>query len=206
MEQWNNETIRIGMAKTKRKILLHICCASCLAYSFKILQAENFKIIGFFYNPNIHGQAEYKRRLRDVSTLATQLGIELIIPAYSIQDFFQPLFPYQDKKSLKYISDPTRLHRKRCTLCYDLRLRATASETKKKRLKYFSTTLLVSPFRNHTEIVEQATDLAVIMKLHFFYRDFRKGYWQGRNFSRANNFYLPSYCGCTDSIEEKILE
>lgn len=194
------------MAKTKRKIFLHVCCASCLAYSFKVLQADSFKVIGFFYNPNIHGQAEYRRRLADTQALSTKLGIELIVPPYNIQDFFQPILPFQDKNSLKYINDVDRFRRKRCKICYDIRLRSTVVEAKKRRLKYFSSTLLVSPFRNHQEIIEQSMNLAIENKINFYYRDFRKGYWQGRNIARVNNFYLPSYCGCSDSLEEKILE
>jgi hypothetical protein len=193
-------------SKPKRKILLHICCAPCLYYSYKVLEEEGFEIIGFFYNPNIHGRSEYERRLKDVANLASKLKIELITPAYNIQDFFQPILPYQNKQSLKYISDPTRFKKKRCRICYSLRLQAVAKEAKSRRLKYFSSTLLVSPFRNHSEIVELAMDLGLEKKLSFFYRDFRKGYYKGRNLAKVGNYHLPGYCGCTFSIEEKLLE
>lgn len=194
------------MPKTRRKILLHVCCASCLAYSYKILRAEDFEVIAFFYNPNIHGRVEYDKRLKDVVSVCSKLGLELITPPYNIQDFFEEILPYQNQKSLKYISDPARFKRKRCSLCQLLRLNSTVAEAKKKHLKYFTSTMLVSPFRNHTELIDQSIDLSLNRNINFFYRDFRKGYWEGRNFSRANQLHLPSYCGCTYSIEEKILE
>lgn len=194
------------MSKPKRKILLHVCCASCLVYIYKVLAEENFEVIAFFYNPNIHGRSEYEKRLKDVVTVCSQLGIELITPPYNIQDFFDPILPYQNQKSLKYISDPTRFKRKRCSVCQQLRLEATVNEAKKRRIKYFSTSLLVSPFRNHAEIIDQSIDLSLTRKINFFYRDFRKGYFLGRNFTKVNKLHLASYCGCTYSIEEKILE
>lgn len=192
--------------KPKRKILLHICCASCLYYSYKILEAEGFNIIGLFYNPNIHGRSEYEKRLSDVSDLSSKLGIELITPPYQIREFFEIILPFQSRSSIKYISDPERFKRKRCQVCYDLRLQMAANEAKKHRLKYFSSTLLVSPFRNHPQIVELAMDIALDKKLTFFYRDLRKGYWQGRNFAKNNSYHQPSYCGCTFSLDERILE
>jgi len=194
------------MAKSKRKILLHVCCAACLAYSYKILSAEGFEVIAFFYNPNIHGRSEYDKRLKDVVSTCDKLSVKLIIPKYDIQEFFEEIFPYQQQKSLKYVSDPERFKKKRCTLCQNLRLSMTVSEAKKKRFHYFSSTLLVSPFRNHSEIINQAIDLSLNRNIKFFYRDFRKGYFLGRNYSRANKLHLPRYCGCVDSLEERILE
>jgi hypothetical protein len=192
--------------KKKRKILLHVCCASCLFYAFKVLNDEGFEVVGFFYNPNIHGRSEYEKRLKDVVTLSTKLGIELITPAYDVQEFFADILPYQNKKSLKYISDPDRFKRKRCLICYDNRLKLTIAEAKSRRIKYFSTTLLVSPFKNHQQIIELSMNLGLEKKINFFYRDFRKGYWQGRNLAKTQKFHLPSYCGCVYSSEEKILE
>lgn len=186
--------------------MLHICCAPCLYASYNVLEAENFEVIGFFYNPNIHGRSEYEKRLKDVSSLASKLKIELITPPYNIQEFFKPILPFQNKQSIKFISDMTRFNKKRCHICYDIRLQATVKEAKIRRLKYYSSTLLVSPFRNHSEIVELAMDLGMEKKINYFYRDFRKGYYKGRNLAKAQNFHLPSYCGCTFSIEEKILE
>jgi predicted adenine nucleotide alpha hydrolase (AANH) superfamily ATPase len=191
---------------SRKKILLHVCCASCLSYSYKILSAEGFEVIAFFYNPNIHGRSEYEKRRKDVESTCEKLGIEMITPPYSPQEFFDEILPYQTQKSLKYISDPARFKKKRCTLCQNLRLSMLVSEAKKRRLHYFSSTLLVSPFRNHPEIIDQAIDLSLNRNIKFFYRDFRKGYWEGRNYARANKLEVPGYCGCTFSIEERILE
>jgi len=44
------------------KILLHMCCAPCSTYPYKYLKEQNFTIMGFWYNPNIHPYTEYIKR------------------------------------------------------------------------------------------------------------------------------------------------
>jgi hypothetical protein len=80
------------------------------------------------------------------------------------------------------------------------------AKTKTLRYKFFTTTLLCSPYRDHDEISNLALENAVIHKINFYYKDFRKGYWTGRNFARTHGIMIPKYCGCNDSLEEGILE
>lgn len=190
----------------KRKILVHCCCAACSSHVFSELEKENYEIIAFFYNPEVHGQAEYKRRLDGVKYLCKERKIKLVAPEYNIQEFIAPLLPYQDKNSIKYISDKKRYRRKRCQLCISLLIQNMAITTKKMKLSNFSTTMLCSPYKDHDEIWGKALEVATQNKLNFFYKDFRKGYWNGRNFSRSHGIMIPSYCGCSDSLEEGILE
>lgn len=194
------------MSSKKRKILVHVCCAACASYIFSELEKEGFSIIAYFYNPEVHGRAEYLRRLKDVKTLCEERKIKLIVPAYDIQEFFSLLMPYQDKNSIKYISDKKRYRRKRCQLCITLLIRDMVRKTKALRLNNFTTTMLCSPYRDHDEIWNMALEEAVNKKLNFFYKDFRKGYWNGRNFARTHQILIPKYCGCNDSLDEGRLE
>lgn len=194
------------MSNQKRKIMVHVCCAACASYVFSELEKENFSVVAYFYNPQTHGLAEYKRRLSDVKKLCKEKSIELIIPEYNVQDYFSMTLPLQDKNSIKYISDKKRFRRKRCQLCISLLVHNLARETKKRKFKYFTTTLLCSPYKDHNEIWDCGLEAANASKITLFYKDFRKGYWTGRNYARAHKIFIPTYCGCNDSLEEGRLE
>ena len=53
-------------AKKKPKLLLHACCAPCSSYVLEYL-ARFFEIVLYYYNPNISPQAEYEKRVQEVS-------------------------------------------------------------------------------------------------------------------------------------------
>ena len=175
-------------------------------YVFPELEKNNFEITVYFYHPEVHGRAEYKRRLGDIEKICKDKKIKLITPDYNIQEFFAPLMPFQDKNSIKYVSDPKRYRRKRCQLCISILLQKTAEEANKVKIKNFTTSMLCSPYRDHNEIWDQSEKKAAENNLNFFYKDFRKGYWKGRNFARTHKLVIPTYCGCSESMEEGILE
>ncbi len=194
------------MGDEDKKILLHVCCSACASYICKVLKDEGYEVIVFFYNPSTHGRTEYNKRLSDVKKFCTENRIRIVVPDYDVQEFFSPLMPYQDKSSIKYISDKQRWKNKRCQFCYDLIMTRTASEAKKKKIPYFSTTMLVTPYKDHEELMNIGLELEQEMGVGFMYRDFRKGYWQGRNYARSHKMHIATYCGCSFSSEEGLLE
>lgn len=189
-----------------RKILLHTCCVSCLSYAYKKLTERGFRPVIFYYNPNIQGKVEFLNRLKDVQTFADERRLEVVVPEYNEMEYFSPIEPWLDKKSIKYINDKNRFRRKRCEFCYELRIRRTVLEAKKRKIKCFSSTLLTSPYQDHEFVDYVASQLAKEFKLEFVYEDFRKGFWQGRNFGRTHKYLIPAYCGCTFSVNERMLE
>ena len=58
-------TAKFGNSKVK-KLLVHVCCAPCATYSFEKLLNDGYEITGYFYNPNIHPEFEYKKRLDEL--------------------------------------------------------------------------------------------------------------------------------------------
>jgi len=189
------------------KILVHICCAACFSYVEKILRSEKWQVVGFFYNPNVHGRSEYGKRLQDVKKFCQEKEIELITVAYNVQDFFSQIMPYQDEKSIKFIRDKKRWKVKRCQICLKTILLKGYEEAKSKQIPYFTTTMLTTPYKDHEEIEDICSRMVdKESEVRFYYRDFRKGYWNGRNFAKNHNMYIPSYCGCVYSAEEGILE
>ncbi len=194
------------MGDIKKKVLVHVCCSACLSYFYKVISEEGYEIVAFFYNPCTHGRTEYNKRLYDVKKFCSENKIKLLVPEYDVQDFFSPLMPYQDKSSIKYISDKQRWKTKRCQFCYDLLMTRAAQEAKNKKIPYFSTTMLVTPYKDHEEIMNIGLELEQEIGIKFIYRDLRKGYWQGRNYARSHRMHIATYCGCSFSLEEGLLE
>ncbi len=189
-----------------KKLLLHTCCIACLSYTHKRLTANGFTPVIFYYNPQTESKLEYLNRLKYIQEFANKNNLSIIIPEYEKSEFDKPIAPWLDKKSIKYISDKNRFRRKRCEFCYQLRIEKTVSEAKKRQIKHFSTTLLTSPYQDHEFIDFFASELSKKNQIDFYYEDWRKGYWQGRNFAKNQKFNIPSFCGCSFSIVEKMLE
>ena len=55
------------------RVLLHICCAVCAAGAAERLILEGHQVHGFFYNPNIHPEDEYYRRLEAAGAVRSVL-------------------------------------------------------------------------------------------------------------------------------------
>lgn len=194
------------MATTSKKILVHSCCVACASHVFSQLKRSGFTVIAYFYNPEIEDKEEYERRLSDLQEYCTESKIELISEKYGAKDFSSLTECYKDSTSIKFISDKDRYRRKRCYLCNSMLIQKTIEQAKKRRLKFFTTTLLCSPYKNHDEVVEIANEKALDYHMSFYYQDFRKGYWMGRNYARNHDAHIPAYCGCLESAKERRLE
>lgn len=194
------------MGEKNKKILVHTCCSACLSFVHGVLAREGFEVVVFFYNPSFHGRSEYNKRLMDVERYCAEHEIKIIVPEYDVQEFFAPLMPLQDKSSIKFISDKKRFRTKRCQFCYGLLMARAAQEAQEKKFGYFTTTMLTTPYKDHEEIMNIGMELEQEFRVKFFYRDFRKGYWQGRNYARSHKMHIATYCGCSFSSQEGLLE
>jgi len=182
-----------------KKILLHICCASCAVFVVNFFKKEGVEIIGFFYNPNIHGEKEYQKRLQDVQKLAKKEKFILEIPDYDVEEYFGEIYDFE-KKHYKKIEGSKCL---RCPVCYRLRLGKTAHYAKNIGADFFSTTLLISPHQDQSTIWQIGTDEGEKYGIPFYFRDWRKGYWESVHKARKSGLNLPTYCGCMYSLKEK---
>ncbi len=66
--------------------------------------------------------------------------------------------------------------------------------------------MLCSPYKDHNLIWDIGVQSAGNISMNFYYKDFRKGYWSGRNFARNHDMVIPAFCGCRDSLDEGRLE
>ncbi len=189
-----------------KKIFVHSCCTACASHVFSELEKVGFKVVAFFYNPEIDEAQEYNQRKQGLIEYCLNNKIEFVEANYDPSDFSNLTNPFKDPASMKYISDKERYRRKRCFLCNSMVMQKTIEQAKKRRIKYFTTTLLCSPYKNHDEIVEISNEIALDYGVNFYYQDFRKGYWMGRNYARNHGVSLPAYCGCLESLKERRLE
>jgi predicted adenine nucleotide alpha hydrolase (AANH) superfamily ATPase len=175
----------------KDKILLHACCAPCSTYVLDIL-SEFYYISVLFYNPNIHPEEEYIKRLREMIMLCKTKKTELIVPDYDDNLWFKRA------KGLEDLPEGAD----RCDVCFDLRLKKTAETAAKKNFKFFTTTLSVSPHKNAQHINSIGCNVAAMYRVQFIMNDFKKkdGYKKSCELSRQYGFYRQNYCGCIYSM------
>ncbi len=171
------------------RVLLHVCCAPCMLYPLKVLQQEGKEVFAFWYNPNIHPFTEYQRRHEEVVKTAERLGVRLIErDEYSLEEFLQ-MVAFREGK--------------RCFLCHQLRLTATAQVAHRGKFTFFTTTLLYSKFQPHLVIKDLGEGLGRRYGSRFLYRDFRDGWKEGIEESKEMELYRQQYCGCIYSEYER---
>jgi len=170
-------------------VLLHICCGPCTIYPLRVLREEQHDITGLFFNPNIHPFQEYERRRATLMCFGEREQLPIMVDdTYPLELFLS--------RTLANIQN-------RCQACYELRLDYTVQIAQTHRFDAFTTTLLYSKFQRHEVIKEVAESLAVRYGIPFLYRDFRRGWKEGVEQSRAMGLYRQQYCGCLFSERER---
>lgn len=175
---------------SQETVLLHLCCGPCAIVPVQSLQEQGLKVIGLFYNPNIHPLQEYLRRRKAVSQAAERLSIDVIYK----DDEYDPEH---------YFRQVAFRENNRCLLCYQLRLERTLSIAKRGRFTFFSTTLLYSKQQKHESVAGLARDMAGNGRVRFLDQDFRPGWREGIKTSQEWGLYRQQYCGCIYSEVER---
>jgi len=171
------------------RLLLHICCAPCLCYPYKVLTAEKMEITGFWHNPNIHPYKEYQSRLQSVEKFSQSNALEVI---------------YRDEYPLE--ENLEDLLRARCNSCYLVRLEATARQAVHDGYDHYSTTLLYSIYQKHEMIRDLGVEIGKKLGVNFLCRDFRTGWDEGRAIAKEMNLYSQKYCGCIFSERDRYMK
>ncbi len=171
-------------------MLVHICCSVDSHFFLQELRKEYPKerLVGFFYDPNIHPYSEYQLRLLDVERSCDKLGIELIEGEYDYENWIESVNGLENEPEKG----------KRCVVCFDNRLERTAQKAKELHVKTITTTLLTSPkksleqLKSSLEMVEKDYNVKVLTP------DFRKNGGTSRQFELAkkDKLYHQNYCGC----------
>lgn len=95
----------------------------------------------------------------------------------------------------------------RCFRCYEMRLRRTAEEAKKRKMDFFTTTLSISPMKNAQKLNEIGQKLQEEYGVSYLFSDFKKknGYKRSVELSGEYGLYRQDYCGCVFSKETEII-
>ena len=147
------------------------------------------KIIGYFYNPNIHPYSEYLRREESLKKFGETVGLNVIYEKdYDIEEFIRNVVFREEN---------------RCYYCIGSRLEKTAALARSSKFTHFSTTLLYSRHQDHDYIKETGFNLQKKYGVNFYYEDFRQGYKEGIELSHRYGLYRQNYCGCIYSEKER---
>src|SRR5574344_1030039 len=139
---------------TKPSLLLHACCAPCSSYVIEYLSSI-FDITIYYYNPNIHPETEYNRRLTELKTFlnkfppAIKENVKLITASYNPDDFFTAT---NTKNEIELQSEKER--GERCRRCYYLRMKKAYEFAMANSFDFFTTTLSISPYKDSKMINE----------------------------------------------------
>ncbi|HJM82858.1 MAG TPA: epoxyqueuosine reductase QueH [Nitrospinota bacterium] len=171
-------------------LLLHVCCAPCSPHIVVTL-LKTHKLTLYFYNPNIHPREEYDQRLSEISSWAKYMEIPLVADDYEIKKWFAAI------KGLE--SEPER--GKRCAVCFDVRLQATAKTARRLGISKFGTVLSVSPYKESALINCIGKDAGEKEGVIFYEADWKKkdGYKITTKMAQQAGFYRQHYCGCVFS-------
>jgi len=177
----------------RQKLLLHTCCAPCVTVPIERLESE-YEITCFFYNPNIHPTAEYLQRLNELTNLAKEFNIEIMVQEYDSDRWFELVKGLEDEAE----------GGKRCSVCFKMRLEQAAKFAKENGFDYFTTTLTISPHKNAKLINRIGSELNEQQRIQFLKADFKKrdGYKRSVELSKIYNLYRQNYCGCVFSRKE----
>ena len=172
-------------------LLLHACCAPCSSYTIEYL-SKYFKITIYYYNPNIHPENEYIRRIEELKSFLNRFNtinkVELVEARYSTTEYFDRI------KGLENLGEKSE----RCYNCYSLRMEEACKYAKQHNFDYFTTTLSISPYKVASWINEIGENLQNRYSINYLYADLKKrnGYKRSLELSKEYNLYRQEYCGC----------
>jgi len=171
------------------KILLHICCAPCSIFPVRVLREKDMEVMGYFYTHNIHPYTECIKRQETLKTYADHIDLSVIYEkGYDLEEFLRNVaFREAD----------------RCEYCYHARLTATSLMARRGKFDAFTSTLLYSKFQKHERIKILGQSIGKSVGVPFYYEDFRVGWKEGMDESKALDLYRQQYCGCIYSEKER---
>lgn len=189
----------IRKAQERPLLVLHSCCAPCSSAVLERLNRD-FRLIVYYYNPNIFPQEEFIHRAEEqkrlVGCMPLEADIAVEIAQYDPENFHARVRGHEN--------DPEG--GERCTICYEMRLRKTAEYAKAVGAEYFTTTLSISPLKDAVRLNGLGSRLAEEFGLKYLLSDFKKkdGYRRSCALSETYGLYRQDFCGCVYSKNERM--
>jgi predicted adenine nucleotide alpha hydrolase (AANH) superfamily ATPase len=152
------------------------------------LLMKDYDVSGFFCNPNIHPEEEYRLRLAETQKVAQTLGFDLIEDEYDSKNWFE--------LTKKFKTEPEK--GRRCDVCYAMRLDRTARKAAQDGFDMFTTVMSLSPWKKSKVMNRIGRMFAKRHGIDFFAADFKKkdGFKKSVDLSKEHRIYRQDYCGC----------
>lgn len=178
----------------KKKLLLHACCAPCLSSVMEQL-IDTYDVSVYYYNPSIYPRAEYVKRWKEIKKLNKKVynnKLKLISGKYQPKSFYKSIAGMEGCKEGEA----------RCFLCYEMRLLQTAKYASAKGYDLFTTTMSVSPHKNHEVLNAIGKKIETQTQVKYVAANFKKnnGFLRVAQLCKEYKIYRQSYCGCKYSI------
>lgn len=170
------------------RVALHICCGVCAAGAAEKLISEGHHVYGFFFNPNIHPEEEYLRRLEAARTIGGEFGFPVEAGPYHTDAWFSEV------KGLGNEPEGGA----RCDICFRHRLSQAYLYMKASGLDAFTTTLTIGPKKAAAVVNRIGREIG---GESFLVRDFKKqdGFKRATELARKFAIHRQHYCGCVYS-------
>jgi predicted adenine nucleotide alpha hydrolase (AANH) superfamily ATPase len=177
-----------------RSVLIHACCAPDSTAVLDWWKPLVKRLAVYFYNPNVYPPKEYERRLDAMRKVAERWAVEIVKGEYET-----------DAPAFNTALEPYALEAeggKRCAVCFELRLRATAQKTHELGFDSFATTLTISPHKNHSLINALGAQAGAEFGVDYIPTNFKRqeGFKRSVKLSRELGLYRQRYCGCRYSM------
>lgn len=186
---------RLKLTDDSDKVLLHACCAPCSSAIVECLLSNDIRPTVFYFNPNIFPWEEYLIRKEESKRQVQSLGLDFIDGDYDHEAWL---------KSIRGLEgEPERGGR--CQLCFEVRLEASALCAKSLGIKWFTTTLASSRWKDIRQIEAAGVKAETLVgDVHFWTQNWRKGglYERRNELLREGGFYNQQYCGCEFSLRQ----
>ncbi len=178
----------------KKLLLLHQCCAICSSPALDDL-VHSYEVDGYWYNPNIEPQTENDSRRAALFDFNKIKGIKTYLDEMDVNPV-----PTGENKIFTPLRTPAPF---RCIRCYRERIERAVRFAVSKGYKFFTTTLLSSPYQEHDLIRKIGEEASLKLGINFVYFDVRKNYYNGLDEIRKMCLYRQRYCGCLMSLNER---
>ena len=149
MEEILSKVVLENLQTNKRpSLLLHACCGPCSSYVLELL-ASVFDITVYYYNPNIHPEQEYCRRLEELKKFlkkfppALENKVKLVTDTYNPEEYFGAV-GIEKEPELK--NEPEK--GERCRRCYSFRMKRSWDYACSNGFQWFTTTLSSSRWKD----------------------------------------------------------
>lgn len=177
--------------KQAEKLLLLSCCAPCSCGVIKKLAGEKRNFAVLFYNPNMDSAAEYQKRLAENERVCRTFGVLFISLPYE---------PDVWRAAVRGLENEPERGR-RCSVCFELRLKRAAQFAKENGFTCFSSVLGISRHKDLQQVNAAAARAAAQSAVPYDQTNWRKGGLEElrRALISEMQLYNQSYCGCVFS-------